>query len=217
MNPNLKLVEISKEISQRYKSLPEYKKQQFFDMSKKNSAQYQEEMAELKKTEEGRLLLLDSRKEKVEKKIKKAKAKITSIKRETNYPKKVLAHADFLKEILKGSNANIKITERFVQANAAWKDLPEEKKQIYRMKAETDNKNFTQKVESWETANPDAITEINDLQKNVEKLKGILKPKIPKKKVVKAKAPKKVVKKKKVTKKAEKKVVKKATKTAAKA
>ena len=201
MNPNLKLVEISKEISQRYKSLPEYKKQQFFDMSKKNSAKYQEEMAELKKTEEGRLLLLDSRKEKVEKKIKKAKAKITSIKRETNYPKKMLARNDFLKDILTGSNSNIKITERFVQAGAAWKDLPEEKKQVYRMKAEADNKNFTQKVESWETANPDAVTEINDLQKNVEKLRGILKPKMPKKKVKKAKAPKKVVKKKKIAKK----------------
>ena len=130
----------------------------------------------------------------------------------------MLARSDFLKDILTGSNSNIKITERFVQAGAAWKDLPEEKKQVYRMKAEADNKNFTQKVESWETANPGAVTEINDLQKNVEKLRGILKPKMPKKKVKKAKAPKKVVKKKKiakkVTKNAEKKVVKKATKTA---
>merc|ERR1711894_504374 len=98
MNPNLKLVEISKEISQRYKSLPEYKKQQFIDISKNNSAQYQEEMAELKKTEEGCLLLQDIRKEKIEKKIKKAKAKITSIKRDTNYPRKMLARAEFFKD-----------------------------------------------------------------------------------------------------------------------
>ena len=212
MNPNLKIGEITKEIGQRYKSLPEHKKQQFFDMSKKNFAKYQEEMAALKKTEEGQLLLQKSRKEKVEKKIKKAKAKITLIKRETNYPKKVLAHIDFMKDLLKGSNSNLKNTERFVQANAAWKDLPEEEKQIYRLKAEADYKNFTQKVESWETANPDAVTQINDLQKNVAKWKGILKPKIPKKKVKKAKAPKKVVKKKKIAKKAEKKVVKKVQK-----
>jgi len=240
MNPNLKIGEITKEIGQRYKSLPEHKKQQFFDMSKKNFAKYQEEMAALKKTEEGQLLLQKSRKEKVEKKIKKEKAKITLIKRETNYPKKVLAHIDFMKDLLKGSNlahidfmkdllkgsnSNLKNTERFVQANAAWKDLPEEEKQIYRLKAEADYKNFTQKVESWETANPDAVTQINDLQKNVAKWKGILKPKIPKKKVKKAKAPKKVVKKKKIAKKAEKKVVKKvqkkvvkkSTKTAAEA
>ena len=212
MNPNLKIGEITKEIGQRYKSLPEHKKQQFFDMSKKNFAKYQEEMAALKKTEEGQLLLQKSRKEKVEKKIKKEKAKITLIKRETNYPKKVLAHIDFMKDLLKGSNLNLKNTERFVQANAAWKDLPEEEKQIYRLKAEADYKNFTQKVESWETANPDAVTQINDLQKNVAKWKGILKPKIPKKKVKKAKAPKKVVKKKKTAKKVEKKVVKKVQK-----
>ena len=212
MNPNMKIGEITKEICQRFKSLPEHKKQQFFDMSKKNFAKYQEEMAALKKTEEGQLLLQKSRKEKVEKKIKKEKAKITLIKRETNYPKKVLAHIDFMKDLLKGSNSNLKNTERFVQANAAWKDLPEEEKQIYRLKAEADYKNFTHKVESWETANPDAVTQINDLQKNVAKWKGILKPKIPKKKVKKAKAPKKVVKKKKIAKKAEKKVVKKVQK-----
>ena len=219
MNPNMKLGEISKEISQRYKSLPEYKKQQFIDISKNNSAQYQEEMAALKKTEEGCLLLQDIRKEKIEKKIKKAKAKITSIKRDTNYPRKMLARAEFFKDFFKGSNSNIKAPERFVQAVEAWKVLEEELKQVYRLKAEAANKILAQKVESWEAANPDAITEINDLEKNVKKLKAILKPKVPKEKIKKAKAPKKVVKKKKiakkVTKKAVKKVVKKATKTAA--
>ena len=68
-------------------------------------------------------------------------------------------------------------------------------------------------IGSWETANPDAVTELKDLKKELANLKERLNPKPKKSKVVKKrKAVKKVVKKKKVAKKPAKKVAKKVAK-----
>merc|ERR1712080_224891 len=108
--------------------------------------------------------------------------------------------ASFLGEHVNRSNPNLKITERFGQAILAWKNLSEPNKQKYKSKAEADNKDISQKIGSWETANPDAVTELKDLSKELANLRARLNRK-PKKKVVKKrKAVKKVVKKKKVAK-----------------
>ena len=214
--PSMKLGQVSKEVSKRYKSLSERQKQPYVELSQKNSASYKEEMAAFKKTEEGKLILEESRKKKIEKKMKKAKARIATIKRTSNYPKRSVAMASFLGDHVNRSNPNLKIKERFGQAILAWKNLSEPNKQKYRSKAEADNKDLPQKIGSWEAANPDAVTELKDLSKELANLRERLNPK-PKKKVVKKrKAVKKVVKKKKVAKKAAKKPKKVVKKVVAK-
>merc|ERR1712150_301678 len=158
----------------------------------------------------------ESRKKKIEKKMKKSKARITTIKRTTSYPKRSVSMALFLGDHISRSNPTLKITERFGQAILAWKNLSEPNKQLYKNKAEANNKELSQRIGSWETANPDAVTELKDLKKELANLKERLNPKPKKSKVVKKrKAVKKVVKKKKVAKKvakkpAAKKVAKKA-------
>merc|ERR1712141_363310 len=92
--------------------------------------------------------------------------------------------ASFLGEHINRSNPNLNIKERFGQAILAWKNLSEPNKQKYRSKAEADNKDLPQKIGSWETANPDAVTELKDLSKELANLRARLNPK-PKKNVVK--------------------------------
>ena len=202
--PSAELGQIAKELGKRYKSLSEGQKQPYVELSQKNLASYKQEMDALKKTEEGKILLEGSRTEKIEKKMKKAKAKIVKIKKTTNYPKKTLAYGEFLKDyIAKTTNPDLKITERFSQAVLAWKNLSEPNKQKYKNKAETDNNNLSQRIGTWETANPDAVMELKDLKEQLAKLRKILNPPEPKMKEVKkpkvvkkvAKKPKKVVKK----------------------
>merc|ERR1711953_713071 len=203
---------VAKELGKRYKSLSDHQKKPYLELTQKNSANYKEEMAALKKTEEGKLLLAESRKKSIEKRIKKATARITSIKKSTSYPKRTLAMASFMGDHINRSNPSLEIKERFAQAILAWKNLSEPNKLKYKSMAEAANKDLPRRIQSWETANPDAVAELKDLSKELANLRARLNPK-PKKKVVKKrKAVKKVVKKKKVAKKAvkkPKKVVKK--------
>ena len=203
--PSSELGQIAKELGKRYKSLSEHQKQPYVELSQKNLASYKKEMDALKKTEEGKILLEGSRTEKIEKKMKKAKAKMAKIKKTTNYPKKTLAYGEFLKDYITKTSQDLKITERFSQAVLAWKNLSEPNKQKYKNKAETDNNDLSQRIGSWETANPDAVMELKDLKEQLAKLRKILNPPEPKKKEVlkKPKVVKKVAKKpKKVVKKA---------------
>ena len=70
-----------------------------------------------------------------------------------------------------------------------------------RTKEVIENNALSQRIGSWETANPDAVVELKDLKEQLANLRKILNPE-PKVKVVKKpKAPEKVVKKEKVAKK----------------
>ena len=214
--PAMKIGQVAQELGKRYKSLSDHQKKPYLELTQKNSANYKEEMAALKKTEEGKLLLAESRKKSIEKKIKKATARITSIKKSTGYPKRSLAMASFLGDHINRSNPSLEIKARFAQAILAWKNLSEPNKLKYKNKAEADNKDLPRRIQSWETANPDAVTELKELSKTLANLRERLNPK-PKKKVVKKrKAVKKVVKKKKVAKKPKKVAAKKPTKKVAK-
>merc|ERR1711953_216396 len=175
---------VAKELGKRYKSLSDSQKKPYLDLTQKNSANYKEEMAALKKTEEGKLLLAESRKKSIEKKIKKATARITSIKKSTSYPKRTLAMASFLGDHINRSNPSLEIKERFAQAILAWKNLSEPNKLKYKSMAEAANKDLPKRIQSWETANPDAVTELKELSKTLANLRERLNPK-PKKKVVK--------------------------------
>ena len=176
MYPSMKSHKVAKELGERYKSLSEHQKQPYVELSKKNFANYKEEMSELKKTEEGKLLLGKSHKEKIEKNMTLTKAKIATIKRTTNYPKKSVAYSLFLRDHFNNSDPNLKVSERFSQIGSVWKDLSEPNKQLYMNKAEAENKDLSQKIESWETANPNAVAEIKNLKKQLADLKEILHP-----------------------------------------
>ena len=144
--PSMKVGQVAKELGKRYKSLSESQKQPYVELSQKNSASYKEAMAAFKKTDEGKLFLEESRKKKIEKKMKKSKARITTIKRTTSYPKRSLSMALFLGDHISRSNPNLKITERFGQAILAWKNLSEPNKQLYKNKAEANNKELSQRI-----------------------------------------------------------------------
>jgi len=199
-NSSMKITEVMKIASQRFKALSDGEKQKYAEITKNQNAIYKTQMDELKNSEEGKQLLEDIRKTKIEKKIKSLKMKIKAAKKMNGYPKKPLSsYVNFIQNEYDKTNPSLKASERFAAAAAAWKNTSEAEKQKF-IVTEASKEDYKKDLQTWKEQNSDQVEKINAMTLQMDNLKKKLNPKAataPKKKTVKKVAKKKVVKPKK--------------------
>jgi len=227
-NPNMKMTEITKLISQQYKELPVGRKEALNEAYKIDKKKFEAEFEKFKNTSEGKELLEKKKQDGKEKKLSKFKIQLRNLKEDMGKPKRhgnsgfmdpelpyhhkryPLAINLFSKDQLEGMSGT-KPTDRLKIVSEKWGSLSEAQKAPYVKKSEELKAKYEKDLAVWEaTQGKDGLSKIDDLQKKISSARNAVKGIEPKPKVVKKR--KKVVAKKVTTKATpEKKVAKKAT------
>jgi len=226
-NPNLKMVEVSKVIAQKYKELPVTRKEALNEAYLVDKKNYLQQFEKFKNTPEGKEILEKMKQEGKEKKLQKSKTALSKLKTDLGKPVRYpMAYNLFVVDYYKKGGAKGVVTNAAKEVAEKWKNLGEMQKAPYVKKSNELKAQYEKDLAAWEAKQgTEGMAKIEQMEKKVvsarNDVKGVVpKPKAkPKKKVVAKKVakPKKVVKKAATKKPAAKKEPVKAKKEPAKA